>query len=78
LREAIQHCLNGLPREFRSVVLLIDVQGMDYSEAAQILKVPVGTIKSRLARARLRIQHCLQGFWELLPDKFRLVDEEFQ
>lgn len=78
LREAIQHCLNGLPQEFRSVVLLIDVQGMDYSEAAQILKVPVGTIKSRLARARLRIQHCLQDFWELLPEKFRLVDEESQ
>lgn len=78
LREAIQHCLNGLPQEFRSVVLLIDVLGMDYSEAAQTLKVPVGTIKSRLARARLRIQHCLQGFWELLPDKFRLVDEESQ
>lgn len=78
LREAIQHCLNALPQQFRSVVLLIDVQGMDYSEAAQILKVPVGTIKSRLARARVRLQDCLQGFWELLPDKFRLVDEESQ
>jgi RNA polymerase sigma-70 factor (ECF subfamily) len=76
LREAIQSCLNGLPQEFRSVVLLVDVQGMDYNEAAQVLKVPVGTIKSRLARARLRLQHCLQGFWELLPDKFRHVDEE--
>ncbi len=75
LREAIQHCLNHLPPEFRSVVLLVDVQGLDYAEAAQILGKPVGTIKSRLARARVRMQHCLQGFWELLPEKFRLVDE---
>lgn len=76
LREAIQLCLNRLPQEFRSVVLLVDLQGMDYTEAARVLGIPIGTIKSRLARARLRIQHCLQGFQELLPDKFRLVDEE--
>ncbi len=75
LIEAIQHCLDGLPAEFRSVVLLVDVQGMDYAEAAQVLGKPVGTIKSRLARARVRMQHCLQGFWELLPEQFRLLDE---
>ncbi len=75
LKEALQKCLNGLPREFRSVVLLIDVQGLDYAEASQALGVPIGTIKSRLARARLRMQHCLQAYWELLPEKFRLKDE---
>lgn len=75
IREAIQNCLNGLPQEFRSVVLLVDVQGMDYTEAAQVLGTPVGTIKSRLARARVRMQRCLQESWELLPAKFRLRDE---
>lgn len=75
LKQAIQNCLNGLPQEFRSVVLLVDIQGMDYAEAAQVLGTPIGTIKSRLARARLRMQHCLQDYWELLPDKFRLKDE---
>jgi len=75
LAEALQNCLNGLPAEFRSVVVLVDIQGMDYTEAAQATGKPLGTIKSRLARARLRMRDCLQGFWELLPPSFRLVGE---
>jgi len=75
LGRAIQDCLNGLPEEFRMVVVLVDVQEMDYQEAASIADVPLGTIKSRLARARMRLRECLQGFWELLPDVFRLGDE---
>ncbi len=72
LEHAIQHCLNNLPEEFRAVVVLADIQGMDYSEVAEAARVPLGTIKSRLARARLRLRECLQGFWELLPAQFRL------
>lgn len=72
LEHAIQHCLNNLPEEFRAVVVLADIQGMDYSEVAEAAHVPLGTIKSRLARARLRLRECLQGFWELLPAQFRL------
>jgi RNA polymerase sigma-70 factor (ECF subfamily) len=75
LGQAIQDCLNGLPDEFRVVVVLVDVQGMDYQEASGMMDIPLGTIKSRLARARLRLRECLQGFWELLPDVFRLGDE---
>ncbi|MCS7246783.1 MAG: sigma-70 family RNA polymerase sigma factor [Anaerolineales bacterium] len=75
LRELIQHCLGELPDEFRSVILLVDVQGMDYAEAARALGKPVGTIKSRLARARLRVQRCLQTHWELLPEKFRPMNK---
>lgn len=75
LARALQHCLNGLSPEFRAVVVLVDIQGMDYSEAAQAAGKPLGTIKSRLARARLRLRDCLQGFWELLPMSFRLVGE---
>ncbi len=74
LERAIQHCLDNLPVEFRSVVVLVDVQGLDYSEAAQSMGKPVGTVKSRLARARLRMQDCLRGFRELLPVEFRLGD----
>jgi len=75
LEHAIQHCLNALPTEFRSVVVLADIQGMDYSEVATASKVPLGTIKSRLARARLRLRECLRGFEELLPSAFRLEEE---
>jgi RNA polymerase sigma-70 factor (ECF subfamily) len=72
LSRAIQRCLDKLETEFRAAVVLVDVQGMDYAEAAQVLSRPVGTVKSRLARARTRLQLCLQGFVELLPDRFRL------
>lgn len=74
LEHAIQHCLDALPVEFRMVVVLADVQRLDYSEVAAALKKPLGTIKSRLARARLKLRECLQAFWELLPAAFRLDD----
>ena len=51
LERAIQRCINGLPEDFRSVILLVDVQGLDYQEAAEITRTPLGTVKSRLARA---------------------------
>jgi RNA polymerase sigma-70 factor (ECF subfamily) len=75
LRRAIQHCLNELAPDFRTVVLLVDVQGLDYTEAAQAMRTPVGTVKSRLSRARGRMQNCLQGFWELLPANLRFGGE---
>ena len=75
LDQAIQHCLDHLPQDFRVVVVVIDIEGMDYQEAAQIISKPLGTIKSRLARARVRLQSCLQQFRELLPGRFRLEDE---
>jgi len=75
LSQAIQNCLEQLPDEFKAVVVLVDLQGVDYTEAASIMQTPLGTIKSRLARARLRLRDCLQGFWELLPAAFRLVEE---
>jgi RNA polymerase sigma-70 factor (ECF subfamily) len=75
LEHAIQHCLDGLPTEFRAVVVMADIQGLDYTEVALAVHVPLGTIKSRLARARLRLRECLQGFWELLPSAFRLQEE---
>jgi len=75
LERAIQRCINGLPEDFRSVILLVDVQGLDYQEAAEITRTPLGTVKSRLARARLKMRDCLHGIGELLPSQFRLDDE---
>jgi len=74
LEYAIQHCLENLPTDFRVVVVMADIQGLDYSEVATATRVPLGTIKSRLARARLRLRECLQGFEELLPASFRLEE----
>ena len=75
LEHAIQHCLENLPTDFRAVVVLVDIQGMDYEEVSSVVRSPLGTIKSRLARARLKLRDCLQGFQELLPAQFRLEDE---
>jgi RNA polymerase sigma-70 factor (ECF subfamily) len=75
LEHAIQHCLDALPTDFKTVVVLADIQGLDYTEVARAAKVPLGTIKSRLARARLRLRECLQAFGELLPAAFRLEEE---
>ncbi|HEY3474316.1 MAG TPA: sigma factor-like helix-turn-helix DNA-binding protein, partial [Anaerolineales bacterium] len=74
LEHALQHCLNHLPLEFKTVVVMADIQGMDYSEVSVAVRVPLGTIKSRLARARLRLRECLQGFSELLPTSYRLEE----
>ena len=78
LEHALQHCLDNLPQEFRAIVVMVDVEGLDYLEVAQAARAPLGTIKSRLARARLKLRDCLQGFRELLPEKFRLQSEEPQ
>ena len=78
LEHAIQHCLDELPIEFRAVVVLTDIQGMDYQEVSHAVRVPLGTIKSRLARARLRLRECLHGFWELLPPAFSLEEESIR
>ena len=48
----LMHAIDGLPAWHRSVVMLVDVQGYDYAEAAEILNLPLGTVKSRLSRAR--------------------------
>ena len=75
LEEAIQGCIDRLPDEFKAVVILVDVQGMDYQSASEVARTPLGTVRSRLARARQRVQDCLQGFRELLPAEFRFSSE---
>lgn len=78
LQKAIQQCINALDEKFRTVLVLVDVEGLDYETASESVGRPLGTVKSRLARARERVQECLQGFGELLPDLFRLNDEDNQ
>lgn len=75
LSDAVQHCLDKLSLEYRTVAVLTDVQGYDYREAAEIVRTSLGTVKSRLSRARQKLRDCLQGFGELLPDIYRLKDQ---
>ncbi len=57
--ELVQRALEQLPAEFREVVILRELEGMSYKEIAEIAGVPMGTVMSRLARARVRLQKLL-------------------
>lgn len=60
-REAyVQKCVNSLDAEHREVLVLRDIQGFSYDEIRDILKVPDGTVKSRLSRARNALKDCLK------------------
>jgi RNA polymerase sigma-70 factor, ECF subfamily len=59
LREALDQAIEGLSVEFREVVILRDVQGLSYAEIAEVVGIPVGTVMSRLSRARQRLQRAL-------------------
>jgi RNA polymerase sigma-70 factor (ECF subfamily) len=59
LREDLARALDRLSEDYRIVVLLSDVEGFSYPEIAAILDIPVGTVRSRLARARSRLQKSL-------------------
>jgi RNA polymerase sigma-70 factor, ECF subfamily len=72
LNQAIQGCLDALPDDQRVVAVLCDIQGYDYQEIATIAQVSLGTVKSRISRARQRLRDCLQGAGELLPESYRL------
>jgi len=54
--EYVQECLNKLPTGYRVVLTLVDIDEMSYGEASAILRIPIGTVKSRLARARLYLR----------------------
>jgi RNA polymerase sigma-70 factor (ECF subfamily) len=72
LERVVQESLHTLPAIYRTVVVLVDVEGLSYQEAAAAAHVPVGTVKSRLARARLQMQRSLQAYGELLPVTYRM------
>ena len=59
--DMIQDALARLGEAFRMVIVLVDIQELDYQEAAQVLGVPVGTVKSRLARARQQFRVALES-----------------
>lgn len=56
----LQHALDSLPIEHREVILLVAVEGLRYEEAAAVLGVPLGTVRSRLSRGRRMLQQLLK------------------
>jgi RNA polymerase sigma-70 factor (ECF subfamily) len=74
MTRAIERCLGRLPEDFRMVVVLADVLALDYQEVAAAMGSPVGTVRSRLARARARLRECLEASRELIGGERRLAD----
>ena len=67
LQRAIQRGLQAMPPKYRLAAILVDLQGLAYEEAAELLRCPAGTVKSRLARARLALRGSLASQPDLLP-----------
>ena len=60
-QEAIRNAMNALPVDFREILELRVVRQLPYEQIAQIMELPVGTVKSRLARARLQLKKRLDA-----------------
>ena len=60
INERIQSAINNLPEHFKLVIILRDIQELSYDDISNILEVPLGTIKSRINRARIQLQAELQ------------------
>ena len=58
--EQINKAIQTLPDHFREVIILRDIQELSYEEVSNIVEVPLGTVKSRINRARLQLQEMLK------------------
>src|SRR5437588_6548001 len=66
LDEDVYRALNNLPLNFRMPVILADIEGLSYKEIAEALQIPIGTVMSRISRARRQLQ---QSLWEYAKDR---------
>jgi len=68
--------INSLPIDFRTVVLLCDVEGFTYEEIAKIIDVPIGTVRSRLFRARNMLKEKLKSYAEKMGFQDKRADNK--
>jgi RNA polymerase sigma factor (sigma-70 family) len=61
LHETLADVLDRLPPDFREVIVLREIEGLSYKEISEVVNVPAGTVMSRLARARKRLQEALSA-----------------
>ena len=66
LDDDVYKALNDLPMNFRMPIILADIEGLSYKEIAQALQIPIGTVMSRISRARRQLQKSL---WQYAKDK---------
>jgi RNA polymerase sigma-70 factor (ECF subfamily) len=64
LSEKIQEALLQIPEVFREAVVLRDIQELSYEEIAEIIDMPIGTVKSRISRGRLQLQEILKDIYD--------------
>jgi RNA polymerase sigma-70 factor (ECF subfamily) len=60
--QEVSAALDALPPDFRTVLVMVDVQELNYQEVAQVLEVPIGTVKSRVSRGRQMMRIALGAF----------------
>jgi RNA polymerase sigma-70 factor (ECF subfamily) len=75
LGRVIQQGIERLPADQRMVLVLSDIEGLSYEEIAQVMETSLGTVKSRLSRARAKLRDFLLAHQELLPNRYRLEDD---
>ena len=56
---SVRHCIDALPREFREVLVMREIEGLSYKEIADVMGVPMGTVMSSLSRARQKMREQL-------------------
>jgi len=67
--DEVSNALNVLPVDFKTVILLCDVEGFTYEEIAKIIDIPIGTVRSRLHRARNMLKEKLKKYAQKLGYK---------
>jgi len=60
LKKDLKKCLSDLPLSFQTIIILRDIQELSYDEISIIVELPLGTVKSRINRARLKLYQCLE------------------
>jgi len=60
--DEVEAALKGLPEEFRTAIVLVDIEELSYQKTAQVMECPVGTVRSRVSRGRRMLQVALRGY----------------
>lgn len=69
--DEVDRALKDLPEEFRTAIVLVDMEEMSYIEAAKVMEVPIGTVRSRVSRGRRLLQVALRDYAE----RNRLIED---